>query len=1158
MSRADTLRVARPAVLRRLPLDRHAIIEASAGTGKTFTLENIVVELLLGTDVPLDRLLVVTFTEKATHEIRTRVRARLEELRAGRGAPPDDEQLREGDYWTIDAHARQKLEHALRAFDGATIVTIHAFCFSVLRENAFASGRLFEERQVDGRESFGRALRDALRRDVARDPARACWLEAALRSGTSLDTLEDSLWKCATAHGELRPIFDANALAAALADFPVEDVRDTRVEVELTAQHVHANTRRSVVRSLQATAALVERMQGTTDWPAFLQEASGLQLGGLAEKLAKVPLRPSPAQRILVAGLALARATPSFQAALVHALFPPVWREFMRAKRAGGQYDFDDMLSLVDDALRGPRGGALVEAMRRRWRYALIDEFQDTDETQWSIFRRAFFERTAEGPSSLAVFVGDPKQSIYRFRGADVHTYLHARDAVAAAGGTRLSLDRNYRATSALVDALNRVFEETANGSLFTGAITYEPVQCGRPGRALVDGDGREMPPVGVLRFQDEVNPGELGHRIAAEIAAMTDPARPWRLDGRALEPSDVFVLTRTEREGRALGLCLRAAGVPYAFYRQEGLFQCEEAKDVRALLAAIADPNDRASRLRAWLTPFFGLPLASIEGARELPAAHPLVSRLHEWKALADARRFDRLFETILRETAVIRREIFFAAGERTLTNYLHLFEVLLEQSREGHPTIVELVSGLSRLIEQTRAPLDVYEGNVQRIESERRSVQIMTMHKAKGLEAAVVFVAGGFSQGPTDEVRVYHEDGQRLAWVGSLPPDMLLRVKAEEEEENERLMYVALTRAIGRLVVPCVVESKRDAKGKKRAGGATRLRGPYGPVNDKIVECVATGDPLFAVEDVAVAPSVPPSGVPGPAMVWAPPADLLREDDARARHAELRERAAGAIVTSYTRLHGERSVRRPARERMDDQRTQKGADAIDEGAFVPLRGARGSGVFLHEILERVALASFAEAPDLAAWRGLPDVAVLFDEAIAVHRIELLQRAHAEEMVWKAYTAPVALPGGGGRLDGLARAGRAVREMDFVFPIPGRDEAGYVRGSLDLAFEHRGLTYFVDWKSDTLASYGPEALRRRVIEDYGDQVSLYSLAVGKLLGVRSAKEHEQRFGGLLYCFLRGLDGEGGGVWASRPSWDDVRASEAALAERDWTARRPA
>jgi exodeoxyribonuclease V beta subunit len=151
-------------VLRGVPLDRHAVLEASAGTGKTFTLEHLVVELILSADVPIDRILVVTFTEKATNELRLRVRRKLEGLYRGEGEPPDDAQVRAGDFWTIDDAAQAKLARALQAFDGATIATIHAFCQRVLRENAFSSGRLFEEQQVDGRDSFARAMREALRR----------------------------------------------------------------------------------------------------------------------------------------------------------------------------------------------------------------------------------------------------------------------------------------------------------------------------------------------------------------------------------------------------------------------------------------------------------------------------------------------------------------------------------------------------------------------------------------------------------------------------------------------------------------------------------------------------------------------------------------------------------------------------------------------------------------------------------------------------------------------------------------------------------------------------------------------------------------------------------------------------------------------------------
>jgi exodeoxyribonuclease V beta subunit len=175
----STRRLARPEALQGLKLDRNAVIEASAGTGKTFTLEHLVVELLLG-GATIDQILVVTFTEKATTELRLRVRSKLEDLVTDRGGVTETDGEGPGEFLTIDDAARAKLERALHGYDGATIATIHAFCQRVLRDNAFASGRLFEEQQVDGRDAFARVLRDVLRKNIAADPVRSRWLEAAL------------------------------------------------------------------------------------------------------------------------------------------------------------------------------------------------------------------------------------------------------------------------------------------------------------------------------------------------------------------------------------------------------------------------------------------------------------------------------------------------------------------------------------------------------------------------------------------------------------------------------------------------------------------------------------------------------------------------------------------------------------------------------------------------------------------------------------------------------------------------------------------------------------------------------------------------------------------------------------------------------------------
>jgi exodeoxyribonuclease V beta subunit len=353
---------------------------------------------------------------------------------------------------------------------------------------------------------------------------------------------------------------------------------------------------------------------------------------------------------------------------------------------------------------------------------------------------------------------------------------------------------------------------------------------------------------------------------------------------------------------------------------------------------------------------------------------------------------------------------------------------------------------------------------------------------------------------------------------------------------------MYVALTRAKARLYLPLGPST----------GGQPRRRGAYDVVHRRLAELVSAGDPSLAVEDVPAVHLVPGMQRSEPGVgEWQPPEALLFAPDEAAEFAALRERHAGALVTSYTRMRGARSGARSAwTDEPEARRAQKAEEAVDEVPATTLRSARASGVFVHEVLERVPLASFAG--DFVAWRARADVAALFDEAVAVHRVDPAQRGHAEQLVWAAYTTPVALPGGAS-IEGLSRAGRVVREMEFVFPVS--DARVFVRGSLDVAFEHGGRTYFVDWKTDVLASYAGAAVRAHVNAHYAEQAQLYTLAVVKLLGAHTRADYEARFGGLLYCYLRGMDARGEGLWASRPDWDEVVAWDAALGARRFTGR---
>jgi exodeoxyribonuclease V beta subunit len=416
------------------------------------------------------------------------------------------------------------------------------------------------------------------------------------------------------------------------------------------------------------------------------------------------------------------------------------------------------------------------------------------------------------------------------------------------------------------------------------------------------------------------------------------------------------------------------------------------------------------------------------------------------------------------------------------------------------------------------------------------------MTIHKSKGLEAPVVFVVGGTSAPRSDEARVYHEGGRRLAWVGEPSTAVKPLVRAEEREEDQRLVYVALTRAQGRLYAPCIVEDN---------GRPKKFRGAYDRMNRRVAELVASPGDLFSVEDVA-RPALGGGGVSGgdAASTFVPSLEWLSESASSARHEQLRRSHAGLVLTSYTRMKAGRGWSAGAAGATgawtDPSRAAEEeafAEHVDEGGGAALRSTRSTGVFLHELLERLPIESFADPGGFAAWRARGDVGVVVDEAMAVYRVDPSQREHAERLAWAAYTTATVLPDGGVLAGGLSSATRIAREMPFVFTKAPRGPAServLIRGSIDLAFEREGRTYFVDWKSDSLRSYGPDAIARRVVDRYEGQLRLYAMAITRLLGIASADEYDRRFGGLLYCFLRGFGADGAGLYSLRPSWESM------------------
>jgi exodeoxyribonuclease V beta subunit len=1166
-------RYPRPAELAALG-PGHNVVESSAGTGKTYLLERLFIDLILKREVPADQILIVTFTEKAAAELVLRVRRLLEDLVALRPDDPEAAAARnepEDRAWTIDEPARACLQNVLLGFDRLCISTIHGFCQRLLREHAFVQGRLFDEELIGAGTAFAAALRDVLRTDMAKDDKLRSAVTSWLSTGRSIEALEDLLLTCnSQENAHLRRRFDEARLLRALAAWQPVATEDEQLKQRLKSAQVHQSSVKSMLARLRRVSEIVEANRA--DALAFLAAMQVFpnepkMADGLAYVLEKLEGKTGDPRIAALAACVreLDACVVPLDTVLVEMLLPRARAQAAARKRQAGQFDYSDLIQLVASALDEPTptGRALLATLRRRYQHALIDEFQDTDDLQWPIFRRIFVE--ANDHHSLTV-IGDPKQAIYSFRGANVHTYLQACQDLERAGGKRLVLDRNFRGSPKMVAAINLLFDQSAGFFRREGGITYDhPVTCGREDLDLVDASGRPQAPVAVLAPESEADvlrtrdvSAAIRAGIVDELRRLLDEKSPWRLRDkrdeygeRPLHPRDIFILTFTKRESQDMGRALVQASIPFAFYKLDNLFESPEAASILDLLRAIAAPDDPNLRVHALFTEFFALDLVGAAAVADLGADAWPARLLYDFAALADTGDIPRLFSAIIERTGVVRREIFASSSERSLTNILHVFELLQTEWARSHSSLAELVDLLDAFIRGTRK-VPTREGDLQRLETDKNAVQILTVHKAKGLEANVVFVYGGTGEPPTQPVHVLLDGERRVLHIGRLDREAKQAAKMQEADERSRLLYVACTRARVRLVLPHYPPEFKT------------LGGPYLQANQRLDALLDKPNPLFQsfaiprsnvfAESTAVArPASDPQRLAALASLAspAPPADL----------AAIKERRGGFLVTSYTAVkhaHGgfvplESHGPSPVAPEVNQD-----PDSASDG----LPGGKETGIFLHEALATLSLPDLILAPVFEDWFALPRVRGLLERLRQRHNRSEGELPIAARLIHTAYTAPVQMRHR--RIAGLARVAPALREMEFLFPIPetahpllsrpGQDasapawkvERGVVKGFVDLLFEDEGKVFVCDWKSDALPSFGADGMARHCQQNYDVQARIYTLAALRMCQIRDADDYARRFGGVLFCFLRGrrIDDDRIGIHIDEPSWDDLLAWE--------------
>ena len=1160
-----------------LPLDGVRLIEASAGTGKTFTLATLVTRLVIERGLRVGEILAVTYTEAATQELRERLRLRLElaaRLANEVALMPttlDDDSEAAVTRALIERQSRRedplalarRLRQAAREMDLAAVFTIHGFCARALAEHAVEAGQPLLAPELTGSE---RELIDAVATDLWRSlGADATDAELLQQQWRAPDGLAGDLYKLlyvprlqpAPPPASPDPLPHLLAAAATLRDAFLTHGEDA-------CAALHAAIENKVLNGTSYKPALIPELRnalaqwcghGDASMPVH-EKLDRLTPRMLADKTNKpkkgAPLQPpsSPLFDAVARYLEAANARDAWLAsrriALVHRVRDAASRRLAAIKRLRREQTFDDLIANLADALDGPHGDRLVERLRAQYAFALVDEFQDTDPRQWAIFERIF------GREDAALFlIGDPKQAIYRFRGGDVHTYLAAAERAQRAP----ALDRNFRSRPSLLRAISTLYARAGEAAFVDERIRFRDVE---PGGAVRDEDfqrdGRTAPALDVCvlpppddgRRKPQWYVGE-ARQLAAlacvtAIHALLSDAREGRAllrergGDRAPQSGDIAVLVRNHNEATLMREALSRAGIPAVAAGRRSLFSTGEACDVLALLEALLRPDDDARLRGALATMLVGLDADTLARFDEDAQLH----RHWQLRALAWRDRWQRhgplaMLGDVAAEHAP--RLLAQSDGERRLTNTLQLAEVLQEADIQaiGEHGLVDWLR--TRIAEAD----DSDETQQLRLESDARCVQILTLHKSKGLEYPFVFLPfaaigrdarnGNLCEFHDGEGRVLQLRSEATPDHASAWNDARSRQESEERGEDARLLYVGLTRARHTLWL---------------------ATGPFANVELSPLE------PMLRDVDALAESLGEAIDVHRPSLPLRLPDALSPDhrDPVPAARQTRRVVSRDWWVYSFTQLANESagSVEAAPRAVVEEGGAQDEPAAIVFDGDATLDNDRrfsGSrfGNVLHSVLECV---------DFGAWSRWPVDGV--PDAERRHLVDALHgEGYADEDIddgvavlapLVGHTLTVALPEGT-RLCEVPFDAR-LSEMEFHFaleatPVPRllalMHEHGLLRerhafgnrqrleglmtGKIDLVYVHDGRYFVLDYKSNRLPAYDRDALAAAMDDsEYTLQALLYALALHRWLRFRlgDAYDYDTHFGGIRYLFCRGLD----------------------------------
>ncbi|MCX8649394.1 exodeoxyribonuclease V subunit beta [Gilliamella sp. B2776] len=1117
-----------------LPLTGRSLIEASAGTGKTYSLAFIYLRLLLGIGQnsypkPLDvnQILVVTFTKAATQELRSRIRQNIQELRLGLLQGYHQDPIYQKLIEIIDDRkfAVQKLTDAQQSMDDAAIYTIHSFCQRILTSHAFESGVLFEQTLMA--DEYQLQLR------VAQD----FWRHYFTPLDKSLAYLVIGTWQDpATLLKDIKPYLTLELKNNNEADPDISDMINTfyqnnfnqieevkRSWLAAVNELTEIITQSGISKQSYSSRNLPNWINKVTTWAN--QPTQTFELPNELERFCQSVLiektkdgKKAPYHCIFAKIELLYQQPLNLRSQILMDIVGVIQKGIYKEKLKQGAISFDDLIWQLNRALYVKNGKRLAQSIASQYCVALIDEFQDTDPLQYQIFNRIYDSQHSD---CGLLFIGDPKQAIYSFRGADIFTYLEAKRST---GENHYTMDVNQRSSASMVNAVNQLFANHDKPFVFD-EIPFLPMQAAERNRKrslLIN--KKEVSALTAYLLPESVSTNAdyqqyMASCCAQQIVSLLSNSSVLsdNHEQRPVMTSDIAILVRTGREAEIIQQKLAVSGVKSVYLsNHNSVFSSSEAKDVLCLLQAVLMPENESTLRLALMTSLFGQTMTELEQITEdQDKWESLVEEFKQYQViwlyygvLVMLRRMMK--RRHLAENILARQD-----GERTLTNLMHLGE-LLQEAADELDSPHALVRWLTKQIVNPDLNIENHE---QRLESDDNLVKIITIHKSKGLEFPIVWLPF-ISMYRSSNNQFYHDkdNDYKLSYAWLLTDEIKQQIEDERLAEDLRLLYVAMTRS----VYHCSI-------------GLASLKKNQTAINHLLKNDLRAISSLANLIDV----QLPIDGQRYvPPMLSAPTlsANVFKRKLSNCwrvtSYTELQRHDEG-VLTYHLDIINDWDESQPESDSKEAIISNYNIHHFPKGAYV--------GTLMHSIMEQI-------SPDN------------IDELCAqmVKKLNLNSNWNNTIANWMRQVLATDLGLPGLNLSKILM-GRCINELQFYLPIrqsvtcqqldslckkyddlsQSRSELsfdtvqGMLKGFIDLIFEFKGKYYLVDYKSnwlgDNIDYYGQRALKKVMEEHrYDLQYQLYSLALHRFLRSRlSNYQFQTHFGGVYYLFLRGMPDNG-------------------------------